>query len=189
MALSLTEAGEAAIAEADPFPALLSIFCSPTYAMPNSRCLLNEMAAMIGTGLDEIMRHNPNLKTKCLQAVVQVMKRVVGMGRSLTSDEESCTASAKAVASHLENSRTCLMQYVHNVVQLLEQILHVEDHIVPFVTVGGFESLLELACSGVVPGGRSLVAHLTCLSSPSIASASYSTTSNTLSILVKTICR
>ena len=30
--------------------------------MPNSWCLLNEMAAIIGTNLDEFMRHNPNLK-------------------------------------------------------------------------------------------------------------------------------
>jgi hypothetical protein len=185
MALSLTEAGEAAVAEANPFPALMSIFCSPKYAIPNSRCLLNEMAAMIGTGLDEIMRHNPNLKTKCLEAVVQVIKRVVSMGRNLTSDEDS----QHVAASNLENSRTILMQYVYNVVQILEQILHVEDHIAPFVAVGGFESLLELACFGLMPGGRSLVAHLTCLSSPSIASSTYSTTFNTLSVLVKTICR
>lgn len=190
MALSLTEAGEAAVAEANPFPALMSIFCSPQYAMPNSRCLLNEMASMIGTGLDEIMRHNPNLTTICLRAVVQVIKRVTSMGRRLTSDEETITDASSIInTSRLESDRTCLIQYICNVVQLLEQIIHVEDHIAPFVAVGGVESLLELACSGVVPGGRTLVAHLTCLSSPSIVSATFSTTSNTLSGLVKTVCR
>ena len=40
MALSLTEAGAKAVAEANPFPSMLSIFCSPSYVMPNSRCLL-----------------------------------------------------------------------------------------------------------------------------------------------------
>ena len=40
MALSLTEAGAKAVAEANPFPSILSIFCSPSYVMPNSRCLL-----------------------------------------------------------------------------------------------------------------------------------------------------
>ena len=39
-ALSLTEAGAKAVAEANPFPAMMSIFCSPEYVMPNSRCLL-----------------------------------------------------------------------------------------------------------------------------------------------------
>ena len=48
VALSLTEASAKAVAEANPCPALLSIFCSPKYVMPNSRCHLNEMAAIIG---------------------------------------------------------------------------------------------------------------------------------------------
>ena len=185
MALSLTDAGEKAVAEANPFPSLLSIFCCPKYAMPNSRCLMNEMASMIGTGLDEIMRHNPNLKTLCLQAVVQFIKRVVIIGKTLISDEESDAVADR----NIDNARTQAMQYGYNVVQLLEQILHSEDHVASFVVAGGFDSLLDFACSVVTPAGRLLVAHLTCLSSTSLTSGMYSTTSSTLSVLMKTICR
>eukprot|EP00571_Detonula_confervacea_P003423 CAMPEP_0172329052 /NCGR_PEP_ID=MMETSP1058-20130122/60671_1 /TAXON_ID=83371 /ORGANISM="Detonula confervacea, Strain CCMP 353" /LENGTH=4507 /DNA_ID=CAMNT_0013046199 /DNA_START=90 /DNA_END=13614 /DNA_ORIENTATION=- len=198
-ALSLTEAGAKAVAEANPFPAILGIFCSPKYVMPNSRCLLNEMAAIIGTGLDEMMRHNPSLKTICLKAVVQVMNSVVDIGKNLISDEDGAAAAfstenkndataANGRMKDLETARTYLMQYAYNITQILEQILHSEDHVAPFVAAGGFDSLLDMARWAVTPGGKQLVVHVTCLSSTSVASATHSTTSNTLSVLVKTVC-
>ena len=60
-ALALTEQGATDVKNANPFPAVLDIFCSPKYVMPSSRCLLNEVGAIVGTGLDEIMRHVPLL--------------------------------------------------------------------------------------------------------------------------------
>jgi len=192
IALSLTEAGASAVAEANPFPALLSIFCSPKYVMPNSRCMLNEMGAIIGTGLDEFMRHNPNLKAICLTALVDVIRKIVLIGQKLITDEDCAVVelaqdnATDRGSADLESSRTHLMQYGFNIIQLLEQILHSDDHLTPFVAAGGFDALLDLARWAVTPGGRSLVAQLSCLS---IASATHSTTSNTLAILVKSVCR
>lgn len=188
MALSLTEAGAVAVAEANPFPAFLSIFCSPKYVMPNSRCMLNEIAAIIGTGLDEFMRHNPNLKSICLTALVGVIRKIVLIGQKLITDEDCAVVefAQDTATADLESSRTHLMQYGFNIIQLLEQILHSDDHLTPFVAAGGFDALLDLARWAVTPGGRSLVAQLSCLS---IASATHSTTSNTLAILVKSVCR
>ena len=85
-ALSLTEAGAKAVSKADPFPALLSVFCSLRYITPASRCLLNEMAAIVGTGLDELMRHNPSLRRACLKAVVGAMNRAVRIGKELENE-------------------------------------------------------------------------------------------------------
>ena len=50
-ALALTEDGAKAVKEANPFPSMLRLFHNPNYAMPKSRCLLNEMTAIVGTGL------------------------------------------------------------------------------------------------------------------------------------------
>lgn len=193
-ALALTEAGAKAIAEANPFPALMSIFVSPRYVMPNSRCLLNEMAAIVGTGLDELMRHNPSLKQLCMKAVVQAMNRIVHVGRELMNEEDRAIAFASFTSTkpppdpaELEMSRTYLMQYGYNIAQLLEQILHSDDHVGPFVTAGGFDALLDLVQYAVTPGGRTLVAHVACLSSPSVASATHSCTSNSLSVLVRNV--
>lgn len=185
IALSLTEAGAKAVAEANPFPALLSIFYSPKYVMPHSRCLLNEMGAIIGTGLDEFMRHNPNLKTICLAALVDSIGEIVKIGKELIVDEEKNNA-IDPKSENLVSSRTHQIQYVFNVVQLLEQILHGDDHLTSFVAAGGFDALLDLARWAVMPGGRSLVAQLSCLS---IASATHYTTSNTIAALVKSVCR
>lgn len=183
-ALCLTESGARVIAEANPFPTILSVLCSPKYAMPNSRCLLSELAAIIGSGLDEIMRHNPVLKPIVVKAVVQVMKRVAFIGKNLTNQEESTEAIG---TDNLETARTQLMQYGCNVTQLLEQLLHNEDYVSPFLNAGGFDVLLELARWSVIPSGRQLVAHASCLSSPSIACLMHSRTATSLSMVVKNI--
>ncbi|EJK76587.1 hypothetical protein THAOC_01644 [Thalassiosira oceanica] len=86
-ALSLTESGARSVREADPFSPLLAVFASRKYAMPNSRCLLSEMAAIVGTGLDEIMRHTPSLSETVMKAVVRVIRRVVYLGKKLAAKE------------------------------------------------------------------------------------------------------
>ena len=152
------------------------------------------MAAIIGTGLDELMRHNPSLKTVCLKAIVQTMNKLVSIGKSLIAEEDGLGTRVAAgkyeeKIKYLDTSRTLLMQYGYNIVQLLEQILHSEDHITPFVSAGGFDALLDMARWTVTPGGRALVANVTCLSSPSVSLATHSSTSRTLSILVRSVCR
>ena len=185
-ALCLTEVGARVVAEANPFPTILSVLCSPKYVMPNSRCLLSEMAAIIGSGLDEIMRHNPLMRPKVVKAVVQVMKRVVFIGKDLTNQEESANDTAISTAD-LEIARTQLMQYGSNISQLLEQLLHSEDYVSSFLNAGGFDELLELARWSIIPSGRQLVAHASCLSTPSIACLTHSRSASSLSLVVKTI--
>lgn len=87
-ALSLTEAGAKAVSKADPFPALLSVFCSLRYITPASRCLLNEAAAIVGAGPDELMWHNPSLRRACLKAMVKAKNWAVRIGNELVSDED-----------------------------------------------------------------------------------------------------
>lgn len=187
LALSLTENGAKTIADLNPFPALLSVFCSPKFAMPNSRCLLNEMAAIVGTGLDEIMRHNPtNLRPLLMKAIVQVMNRIVYIGKQLTLKEEHnipCDLSD----TDLITERTYLVQYSHNIAQMLEQILHKEDHVPLFINEGGVDALLEMARWSITPAGKQFVAHVTCLSSPSIGSVTHTNISTSFGAIVRTI--
>lgn len=185
-ALCLTEAGARVVAEANPFPTMLSILCSPKFCMPKSRCLLSEMAAIIGSGLDEIMRHNPVLRPSIIKAVVQVMKRIVFIGKKLTIEEQDKNTSA-VDNDDMEIARTQLMQYGNNVTQLLEQLFHNGDHVSPFLNAGGFDALLELARWSIIPSGRQLVAHASCLSNPSIACLTHSRTASSLSLVVKTV--
>ena len=106
-ALSLTESGARSVKDADPFGPLLAVFASRKYAMPNSRCLLNEMAAIVGTGLDEIMRHTPSLSETVMKAVVNVIRRVVYLGKKLAAKE----AEEDSQGGECERERTYIMQY------------------------------------------------------------------------------
>ena len=187
LALSLTESGAKSIKELNPFPALLSVFCSPRFAMPNSRCLLNEMAAIVGTGLDEIMRHNPiHLKPLVVKAVIQVLNRIVYVGKQLTMREESFDIKSDNNISEEMTSRTYFVQYCCNIAQLLEQILQNEDHIPLFLNEGGVDAFLKLS-HYITPAGIHYIHHLSCLSSPSIGSVAHSNLSTSFGSIFKTI--
>ncbi|GKY98288.1 hypothetical protein MPSEU_000786400 [Mayamaea pseudoterrestris] len=187
-ALSLTEDGAKAVKSAAPFPALLRIFYHPAFAMPMSRCLLNEVTSAFGTGLDEIMRHVERLKTDILASVAAALFDVLKMAEDLAV-REALTENNCDQLSHkiiLEVERTCLIQYIVNFAQLLEQILHNEGHCEPFVDAGGLDVLLKLF-SASLPGGTLLLAHLSTLSSLSISTVHHSTIEDSLSLAIKCI--
>lgn len=188
-ALALTEEGAKNVKEANPFPSLLSLFHSPDFAMPKSRCLLNELTAIVGTGLDEIMRHVQILKPLVLSAITKSLNHIVSLAEDLSKREDDAfdmSAVAGNEPTSLENERTCLMQYVLNFGQLLEQILHNEDHCDPFVEAGGLDALLRLFPS-VMTTGFQFLSHLSSLSCPSVSTLQHSTIEESLCLAFKCI--
>lgn len=185
-ALALTEDGAAIVAERNPFPSLLRLFYHPAYAMPRSRCLLNEMTAIIGTALDEIMRHVDRLKPLVLIAIAEAMNRVALDAEDLLSREEKGKPSVALEGNTIEDERSCLIQYVLNFGQLLEQILHNEEHCEPFVEAGGLDALLRLFPLSMASPVQFL-AYVSCLSSPSVSTLHHSTTEEALSVVCKCI--
>lgn len=181
-ALSLTEDGAKAVAAQDPFPPLLQVFRDPRYAMPQSRCLLSEMTSLVGTGLDEICRHVERLKPMVLRAVAQALADVVAFAEELGRRER--TVGGGSIAPDLESDRTCLIQYVLNFGQLLEHILHNEDHCDPFVEAGGFDALLQLFPASM-SDGRQFLSHVSCLSSPTVSTLHHATVEDSLGLALK----
>jgi len=55
----------------------MALMCLLKFSMPHSLCMLNEMASIIGTGLDEVMRHVPGIKSIVIKALVALIERVV----------------------------------------------------------------------------------------------------------------
>jgi len=168
-ALALTEAGAKAVENSNPFPVLLRIFQTKKYVMPRSRCLLNEMSAIIATGLDEIARHVEVLSPLVLKAVSEALQMLVKSAQALVEDETSSPAP-----DDIDERRTCLIQYVMNFCQLLEQVLQHDTHCKTFVKDGGFNSLLQLF-SVTMPSGHRLLSLLSGMSSPSVGSLHHST--------------
>ena len=188
-ALALTEDGANAIKDANPFPALLRLFYHPKYAMPNSRCLLNEMTAIVGTGLDEIMRHVQSLRPLICEGIAEAMNKVVAFGEELSLKESQLEiepSETDRAASDLENERSCLMQYALNFGQVLEQILHNEEHCDPFVSAGGLDALVKLY-PYLMPTGSEFLAHVSSLSCPSVSTLTHSTTEDSLTLAFKCI--
>jgi hypothetical protein len=88
-AMSLTHDGATAVLKANAFPGLLAILYTPEYAMPKSRCMLNEMTSIDGTGLDEVMLHVPRLRPLVMNSIVETMQNVVEIGSKLSKEEEA----------------------------------------------------------------------------------------------------
>lgn len=183
-ALALTEKGATEVKNANPFPALLNIFSSPKYVMPTSRCLLNEMGAIVGTGLDEIMRHVPSLSGKINEAIVKTLSQIVDLGKEVVEKEKNVSSSI--AAKEVEDMRTYLLQYSCNVSQLLEQILHQESHCGTFVQLGGLDALLELFPL-LIPTGSHFLSHISCMTGPSFAKISHLTNSSALTLAIRNI--
>ena len=188
-ALALTEDGATAVKEANPFPALLRLLYHPKYSMPNSRCMLIEMTAILGTGLDEIMRHVNSMRPLVCEAIAEAMNNVAALGEELSRKESELERTIPEIdraASDLENERSCLMQYALNFGQVLEQILHNEDHCEPFAEAGGLEALLKLyPC--LMPTGSEFLSHISSLSCPSVSTLTHSTTEDSLTLAFKCI--
>jgi len=186
-ALALTSDGAEAVNEANPFQSLLKIFYHPMYAMPKSRCLLSETSAIIGTGLDEIMRHVPSLRPQVMASIVDGINQIIEIGRDLHRCEETEKLDLNySEATPLEDRRSCLMQYVLNFGQIMEQILQTEEHCTPFVQIGGLDAILGLFPL-LMPSSTQFLANASCLSCPSIGSLAHTTTEDSLSVAFKCI--
>eukprot|EP00594_Rhizosolenia_setigera_P016017 CAMPEP_0178975182 /NCGR_PEP_ID=MMETSP0789-20121207/22977_1 /TAXON_ID=3005 /ORGANISM="Rhizosolenia setigera, Strain CCMP 1694" /LENGTH=691 /DNA_ID=CAMNT_0020663813 /DNA_START=1947 /DNA_END=4022 /DNA_ORIENTATION=+ len=184
-ALCLTEKGAKAVKEFNPFPSLLSIFYNRDYVMPLNSCLLNDMASIFGSALDELMRHVPSVRKIGIDAIVNAIQRIVQIGKSLQEKEKSST---KSVGKELEDERTCLMQYAYNICQLLESVVHCEDHVGPFVEAKGFEPLIELFPL-LMSSNEQFLAHVSCLSNPATSHITHSTTTKVITSVIRSIAQ
>mmetsp|Transcript_747 Transcript_747/g.1813 ORF Transcript_747/g.1813 Transcript_747/m.1813 type:complete len:4405 (+) Transcript_747:307-13521(+) len=187
-ALALTEAGAKKLEENNPFPGLLKLFHHPKYAMPNSRCMLNEMTSIVGTGLDEIMRHVPSLSKPICKAISDAMMEVVAFGDQvvLKESDEASSCGQGPIALDVDHDRTCLIQYGLNFGQILEQILHNEEHCEPFFESGGLDAILKMY-PFLMPTSDRFLAHISCLSCPSLSTITHSSTEETLTLAFKCI--
>lgn len=181
IALSLTEEGRERVLHVNPMPELLSLMCISRFSMPYSRCMLNDMASIIGSGLDELMRHVQNSKLPVIKSLVAMIERVVYLGEKIT--EMECDIN-NMDTNEKRDSRIYLMHYASNIGQALEHVLQNEDNCGSFVDAGGIEAILKLHPLLVVRGTE-LLAHISCQSSPTLANLSHSTASTSLTTAIK----
>ena len=186
-ALGLTEDGRKKVVEVNPIPEILSILCNPKFSMPNSRCMSGEMASMIGSGLDEIMRHVPCLKSIVIHSFVMFIRRVVYIGTDLVQKETKVEPMANSNRhSNIESSRIQFMHYAHNISNILDQILQSDDHCKLFADAQGVDSLLSLHPL-LMSSGTQFLAHISTQSSPSVAILTHSSIALSISTGIKRV--
>ena len=84
-ALCLNNRGLNAFVECRPFERLFKVLLSPDYlpAMRRRRSSdpLGDTASNLGNAMDELMRHQPSLKTAATGAIIKLLEEVCAMGR------------------------------------------------------------------------------------------------------------
>ncbi|XP_064633553.1 E3 ubiquitin-protein ligase HUWE1-like isoform X3 [Lineus longissimus] len=84
-ALCLNARGLAAFVQCKPFERLFKVLLSPDYlpAMRRRRSSnpLGDTASNLGNAMDELMRHQPSLRSDATKAIIQLLEEVVSMGK------------------------------------------------------------------------------------------------------------
>lgn len=90
-ALCLNSRGLAAFVQYKPFDRLFEVLLSPLYlqAMRRRRSSdpMGDTAANLGNAMDELMRHQPSLKTEATKAIIRLLEELVKLG---TDDKYIC---------------------------------------------------------------------------------------------------
>lgn len=90
-ALCLNSRGLAAFVQYKPFDRLFEVLLSPVYlqAMRRRRSSdpMGDTAANLGNAMDELMRHQPSLKTEATKAIIRLLEELVKLG---TDDKYIC---------------------------------------------------------------------------------------------------
>lgn len=119
-ALCLNTRGLACFAKYSPFDKLFKVLLSPVYltAMKRRRSSdpMGDTASNLGNAMDELMRHQPSLKTEATKSIIRLLEELVNMGtdpkyicwRATNKNDATTTAStaggstrpATATAAH-----------------------------------------------------------------------------------------
>ena len=113
-ALCLNTRGLEAFVECKPFERLFKVLLSPDYlpAMRRRRSadLAGDTATNLGNAMDELMRHQPSLKTSATAAIIKLLEQVCALGRDPryvcwkpTSSKES--SSGNSNCPHINMNR------------------------------------------------------------------------------------
>lgn len=104
-ALCLNSRGLAAFVQYKPFDRLFEVLLSPVYlqAMRRRRSSdpMGDTAANLGNAMDELMRHQPSLKTEATKAIIRLLEELVKLG---TDDKYICW---RAQNSKYDDSNSC----------------------------------------------------------------------------------
>ncbi|RHY47231.1 hypothetical protein DYB38_002462 [Aphanomyces astaci] len=121
-ALCMTSTYIDKVAAFEPLAYLLDMFTLPTY-VSDIDYLQGDVASIVATGLDELMRHVPSMARFCIEACTRALKKVV----------------AATTCSH-----ATLLRLTMHLCDVVEPVLAKVEHATRFADNGGVDALMHL---------------------------------------------
>ncbi|QDZ19375.1 HECT domain-containing ubiquitin-protein ligase [Chloropicon primus] len=84
VALCLNKKGLKAVQKSKVLDCLVSIFTSPQHC----RALQGDTPSMLGNGLDELVRHVPEMKETCIDVMFTIVDKIMGIGEELKKEQQ-----------------------------------------------------------------------------------------------------
>lgn len=140
-ALCLTTAHAEKVAKYEPLMHLLDIFALPQYTEDESKdySFQGDTAAVVGTGIFELMRHVPSFQNAAIQAAIHALKKVIRFGEQSIV---STNLTQIQFGGHKVNG--IFIRMAAHVADLLESLLSKSEHAAYFADLGGVRLLLTL---------------------------------------------
>lgn len=157
--VSLSEEGIAAVRAADPFRSILTPLVHKQYVTPVSRVLMGDLAGLLGSNLEELIRHHPVHMEPVLLSIIEQMSVITDINESRPGVS-------------LEDNDGVYLQHVQfsvNVLSCLEPLLARKQTAVSFIELDGVTHLTELIRIGLGPP-KYLLTALSCSIDPTTSS-------------------
>lgn len=161
-ALCLNTLGLASFNQANPIPSLMKIFLSTKHCevMRDS-----DLAGLLGSSMDELVRHHPSLGPTVLTQVLHVLEHISTLGEGhvggktaagfLSCEDGVITSDIKDDSRYFQDednvTRPVVMLYMDVSARFLEGFLQNPNHAKTFVSQGGVEFLLGFYSSSALP--------------------------------------
>ena len=185
-ALGITKEGIKLITDINPFPYIFSIFSDEDYYKPPHNIFRSDLASILGGGFEEILRHNPQLLTSCLLALLDQINHVITDSETMiqqTSINNSSNSSSMEIDNNdkisgqdttgktMKNEDIVLQfvpffHYATTASICLEALLLRKQSVTEFLNLQGFEVLMKLHRLALGPS-RYLLSALQCAVTPS----------------------
>jgi hypothetical protein len=134
--VSLTADGIALIDKVNPFQALFALYADPRYVYPQSRVVMTDVPNIMGSQLEELVRHYPVYTPPVMTELVRLMKHVAALAEPYVGAENYRTGT---MAFDAEYER--VLHYAVALLLCLETLMLNNKTVEQFHQLGGFPVL------------------------------------------------
>lgn len=142
------------IVKAEPLEPVFRVFLHPGYAYPFSQVISSENFMLVGSAIDELMRHFNAFREPCINGCIRVIEKLADRGEVLYKSrpdylpgcsESSNPSDLNQDFTEWEQQYNILHQQILAIVSMVEQLIRSNTHQDLFLSKGGVSQLLKLA--------------------------------------------